>query len=93
MKDPRGDPPHGHVAYVASRGFCEMGPTGAVEAVFGTVMAAPRKPLSKQSIRESEARYRLLAGNATDAITRAGLDGRLLYVSAAVQRLTSYVAQ
>ncbi|HVM46164.1 MAG TPA: PAS domain S-box protein, partial [Candidatus Thermoplasmatota archaeon] len=45
---------------------------------------------AERELRESEARYRFLADNARDMITRSSPDGRLLYVSPAARRLLGY---
>lgn len=48
------------------------------------------KELALQVIGESEVRYRLMAENVTDIITRHSPDGRYLYVSPACKRILGY---
>jgi len=43
-----------------------------------------------RQLAESEARYRMLADNASDVIWTLGLDGRMNYVSPAVQQVLGY---
>lgn len=44
------------------------------------------------ALAENEASYRLLADTATDIISRSNLEGTMLYLSPAVQRVTGYTA-
>ena len=49
-----------------------------------------RRRETSEALKESEARYRLLAENATDMIVTSSLEGRTLYVSPASVKLTGY---
>lgn len=81
--------PNGELRHVVSRGQAEYA-DGAVTAIFGVLQDVTRQAQTEAARREGEARYRLLAENATDIIFRLDRDGRYLYVSPAVERLTGF---
>ena len=82
----------GHVRHLTSRMSSETGPDGRVVAVVGTVMDITGQVAAQARIARSEARYRLLADNASDLITQCDLDGKFTYISPAIQALTGYTA-
>jgi len=82
--------PGGAIRSLKSRGVCERAPGGAVTAIFGTMIDVTEDEAAHQAIVESEQRYRLLAENVTDMISMTAPDGRTLYVSPSVARVTGY---
>jgi diguanylate cyclase (GGDEF)-like protein/PAS domain S-box-containing protein len=63
---------------------------GGAQILEGTVVDITDRKHAETALRESEARYRLMAENSTDMISRTSLRGKLLYVSDAVRRLLGY---
>jgi PAS domain S-box-containing protein len=82
--------PDGDVREVVSRGVCELGPDGAVTAVFGVFQDITEQAQALNAARRSERRYRLLADNMGDVVTRMRLDGGSGYISPAIERLLGY---
>jgi PAS domain S-box-containing protein len=62
-------------------------PTGDVVSV---VRDVSERVHAEAELRESEARYRLLAENATDMIIRLTLDGKRVYISPAYREILGY---
>ena len=60
---------------------------GVPSEVQGSVRDVTRQVEAEEALRESEARYRLLAGNSTDAIIRADLEGRVLDQTSAFEEI------
>ncbi|HEX2916285.1 MAG TPA: PAS domain S-box protein [Chloroflexia bacterium] len=58
--------------------------------ILGTAEDITQQKVTALALQESEARFRLLAENSTDMISRYSLDGRLLYVSPASFALCGY---
>ena len=64
--------------------------TGATTALFGVFQDVTDSARANEAVAASEARYRLLADNATDVIATYGLDGVFRYVSPAIEGSMGY---
>jgi PAS domain S-box-containing protein len=82
--------PGGGIRYVKGRAICERAVDGSVTGVFGTMVDVTEEELARQAIAESERRYRLLAENVTDMISLTASNGRMLFLSPSVERVTGY---
>ena len=78
---------------LVNRSTCHRGDDGAVATVFGAVMDVTEMELANEALRDSEARYRLLAENGNDLIVQTDLQGRLTYISPSVLGATGYAAE
>lgn len=83
----------GELAWVQSRGRIFLDDKGRVDYVSGVVFDVTERKRAEEAIRESEARYRLLAGNVSDVIWIANMDLSPTYVSPSVERLFGYTPQ
>ena len=82
--------PNGEVRDVISRGVCELDEHGEAAAVFGVFQDVTDQTRAHDAIRRSERRYRLLANNMSDVVTRIRLDGGSGYISPTIERLLGY---
>jgi PAS domain S-box-containing protein len=63
---------------------------GRVVRFYGVAQDITERKLAEQVMRESEEKYRLMAENVTDMITKHALDGNYTYVSPSVSHLLGY---
>ncbi len=81
----------GQVRHISGNCVCETDAGGKVTAVFGTIMDVTEQRTAQLKLEESEGRYRLITDTATDMISQTSCrDGRLTYLSPAVERITGY---
>jgi diguanylate cyclase (GGDEF)-like protein/PAS domain S-box-containing protein len=80
----------GTVIWVEIGGAPVTDPTGEVIGSIGVHVDITGRRAAAEALRESEARYRLMAENSTDLITRVTVNGTILYASDASRRLLGY---
>jgi len=82
--------PDGQVRWVIGYTTVERDGQGRIQALVGTLMDITEKHQTDAALAETQMRYRLLTDNAADLVTESTLDGRLAFVSPAVETLTGY---
>lgn len=82
--------PDGELRLTRSSGQCLLGADGKPEVLFGVFQDVTEEDLAARRLAASEARYRLMAENASDIIATYGLDGVFTYVSPAVESALGY---
>ena len=80
----------GEMRDVVSKAACELGPDGTPAAMFGVFQDITVYSRALRGAQRAEARYRLLAENVGDVITRIRLDGSSNYISPAIERLLGF---
>ena len=83
----------GELRHVTCKAVCELTPAGATSAVIGVFQDITDQVVEVARARRGEARYRLLADNMGDVVTRIGLDGSSSYISPAIEGLLGYAPQ
>ena len=84
---------NGEVRIVRSNGVCERGPDGQVTGLFGVFHDLTESVRAQERIAQSEARYRLLADNASDVITVVDITGRIEYISPSVEAMLGFAPE
>ncbi|MBI2260571.1 MAG: PAS domain S-box protein [Caulobacterales bacterium] len=82
--------PDGERRRVVASALRQLDKDGRVDAVFGVVQDITDRHTAMDRVRRSEARYRLLADQMDDVVTRLRPDGRSSYISPAVRSLLGY---
>ena len=82
--------PDGEIRNIFSRAQVEQAPDGRTIGFIGAFLDVTDQTRAEAAQRDEEARYRLLAQNATDIIFRLDRENHVLYVSPAVQELTGF---
>lgn len=75
---------------VEAKAATERDDAGRTVALFGVFQDVTEAEAAVRRVRESEARYRVLADNAMDVIALYGLDGVFRYLSPSVETLIGY---
>ncbi len=82
--------PDGERRVVRAEALTEKDETGQVVALFGVLQDITAQHTAMEQVRRSEARYRLLADNMADFITRIGMDGNGFYASPACEAVLGW---
>jgi diguanylate cyclase (GGDEF)-like protein/PAS domain S-box-containing protein len=82
----------GRVIWLEIGGAPVFDAAGNVVGSIGVHNDVTERRSADEAVRESEARYRLMAENSTDLISRTTKDGVLLYASPAIEALLGYEA-
>ncbi|MFN3431197.1 MAG: PAS domain S-box protein [Candidatus Sericytochromatia bacterium] len=85
--------PTGEVRHVHGRGEVLFDERGAVVKVIGTLQDVSGWRRADEALRHSDARYRLLAENATDMVSSLTLDLHFAYVSPSAERITGHAVE
>ena len=80
----------GELRHVKSKGICEVDADGQTLAVVGVFQDVTDHVLQVEALQRGERRYRLLADNMADVVTRIRMDGSSQYISPAIEALIGW---
>jgi PAS domain S-box-containing protein len=83
----------GQVRYTTGNCAVEKDAEGRAVAIVGTTRDITEQRRSQAALAQSEARYRLLAENASDLIMHSDIKGRVTYISPSVLHATGYAPE
>jgi PAS domain S-box-containing protein len=75
---------------VVLQGEAEHDAEGRIVAIVGVMRDITAEETALRRIEDSEIRYRAIAENVTDMISRSGMDGNLIYLSPSVKAVMGY---
>lgn len=83
----------GGYAWVEANSSLVRKQDGSILAFVCQLRDVTERQAAAQALAESEARYRVIAENVSDVISRAGVDGRFSYLSSSIKAVTGYDAE
>ena len=84
--------PGEEVMHVIANGATEADESGVITAVLGTVCDVTEMRRQTLEAEQAKARFKMLADNANDLVLQCDLEGRVMYASPSVERLTGFGA-
>ena len=85
--------PEGGLRWIGAAGSTSYNDQGEPLRMSGICIDISERKQAEEALRESEARYRLLADNATDVIWTLDLNGAFTYVSPSIFQLRGYTQE
>ncbi|MEI7434730.1 MAG: PAS domain S-box protein, partial [Methanomicrobiales archaeon] len=85
--------PEGGLRWIGAAGSTSYNDQGEPLRMSGICIDISERKHAEEALRESEARYRLLADNATDVIWTLNLNGAFTYVSPSIFQLRGYTQE
>jgi len=85
--------PEGGLRWIGASGSTSYNDQGEPLRMSGICIDISERKQAEEALRESEARYRLLADNATDVIWTLDLNGTFTYVSPSIFQLRGYTQE
>jgi PAS domain S-box-containing protein len=83
----------GEIRHVTCKASCEIDGQGASSAVVGVFRDITKEVDRLTVVAESEARYRLLADNASDMVSQLGPDGRITFITPSCIKILGYTPE